>query len=208
MGKIKQGILGGFLGKVGSVVGGNFKGIATIRAMPLSVANPRTPKQVQNRIRFKGVAATATSLGTGFLQKYWNRFAVMMSGYNLFVSVNKDAFNGSGQLQPDRLYFSKGVIEAPSPWAFVYNRTDETLRGQFEYPITGQRLETDIVNIVVVDAGGIVRAISPDQPVTNTTIELPCALAWQTQHYVYIVTRREDGTKVSGTNYRMMTVTA
>ena len=42
MGKISQGILGGFSGKVGNVVGGNWKGIDYMRVRPASVANPQT----------------------------------------------------------------------------------------------------------------------------------------------------------------------
>src|SRR5690606_508733 len=43
MGIIKQGILGGFSGKVGNVVGASWKGIDYIRSLPSSVSNPRTP---------------------------------------------------------------------------------------------------------------------------------------------------------------------
>ena len=46
MGILKQGILGGFSGKVANVVGTSWKGIAVIKAMPLSVANPKTAGQV------------------------------------------------------------------------------------------------------------------------------------------------------------------
>jgi hypothetical protein len=40
MGKINQGILGGFSGKVGNVVGGSWKGIEYMRVIPASIANP------------------------------------------------------------------------------------------------------------------------------------------------------------------------
>ena len=52
MGVIKQGILGGFQNKVGAVIGSNWKGIATMRSRPISVANPRTGKQVSVRSEF------------------------------------------------------------------------------------------------------------------------------------------------------------
>jgi hypothetical protein len=42
MGTIKQGILGGFSGKVGTVVGASWKGIAYMRSLPQKVKNPRT----------------------------------------------------------------------------------------------------------------------------------------------------------------------
>ncbi len=52
MGRINQGILGGFSGKVGNVVGGNWKGIDYMRVKPASVANPKTVGQVNQRTKW------------------------------------------------------------------------------------------------------------------------------------------------------------
>jgi len=52
MGTIKKGILGGFSGKVGNVVGASWRGIEYIRSLPSSVRNPRTEAQVTQRTRF------------------------------------------------------------------------------------------------------------------------------------------------------------
>jgi hypothetical protein len=52
MGKFSQGILGGLSGKVGKVIGGDWKAIDYLRIKPSSVANPRTPGQVNQRNRF------------------------------------------------------------------------------------------------------------------------------------------------------------
>lgn len=52
MGTIKKGILGGFSGKVGNVVGASWKGIDYIRSLPSSIRNPRTRKQVTQRNKF------------------------------------------------------------------------------------------------------------------------------------------------------------
>lgn len=46
MGTIKKGILGGFSGKVGTVVGSSWKGIAYMRSLPQNMKNPRTEGQV------------------------------------------------------------------------------------------------------------------------------------------------------------------
>ena len=51
MGTIKKGILGGFSGKVGNVVGASWRGIEYIRSLPSSVRNPRTEAQVTQRTR-------------------------------------------------------------------------------------------------------------------------------------------------------------
>ena len=52
MGKINQGILGGVSGKVGNVIGANWKGIDYIRVKPSNVSNPRTVGQVNQRTKF------------------------------------------------------------------------------------------------------------------------------------------------------------
>ena len=46
MAKVRQGILGGFRGRVGNIVGTGWKGIAVMKSLPLTVANPRTAGQV------------------------------------------------------------------------------------------------------------------------------------------------------------------
>ena len=62
MGKIKQGILGGFRGTVGTVVGSSWNGIAYMKGKPQSVRNPRSDAQVQQRTFFKEVQALVAQL--------------------------------------------------------------------------------------------------------------------------------------------------
>ena len=62
MGKIRQGILGGFNGSVGTVVGSSWNGIAYMRGRPQSIRNPRTPAQMAQRRFFKEVQNLASQL--------------------------------------------------------------------------------------------------------------------------------------------------
>ena len=62
MGKIKQGILGGFRGTVGTVIGSSWNGVAYMKGKPQSVENPRSDAQVQQRTFFKEVQALVTQL--------------------------------------------------------------------------------------------------------------------------------------------------
>lgn len=57
MATYKQGILGPFSGKVGTVVGSSWRGIAYIRSLATKVANPRTQAQVAARNRLAEVAS-------------------------------------------------------------------------------------------------------------------------------------------------------
>ena len=52
MGTLVNGILGGFSGKVGTVVGSFWKGIASMRAYTPNVSSPNTPKQLEQRAKF------------------------------------------------------------------------------------------------------------------------------------------------------------
>ena len=55
MGKIKQGILGGFKGKVGTVIGASWNGISYMRGLAQSYKNPKTAAQLKQRSFFKEV---------------------------------------------------------------------------------------------------------------------------------------------------------
>lgn len=85
MGKISQGILGGLSGKVGNIIGGNWKGIDYIRIKPSSVANPRTEGQVNQRNKF---SATISFLqpNKGFLNVGYKAFAVKRTAFNAAMS--------------------------------------------------------------------------------------------------------------------------
>lgn len=52
MATFNKGILGGFSGKVGNVVGGSWRGIDYMRSKPTKVNNPNTPAQQTQRQKF------------------------------------------------------------------------------------------------------------------------------------------------------------
>ena len=62
MGKIKQGILGGFKGKVGTVIGASWNGISYMRGLAQSVKNPKTAGQLTQRGFFREVLDIAGQL--------------------------------------------------------------------------------------------------------------------------------------------------
>ena len=85
MGKIRRGILGGFSGKVGNVVGASWKGIAYMRALPLSVKNPRTLKQRTQRSRFLLATKVLKSLQS-VIKSGWALKAKGCSAFNAAMS--------------------------------------------------------------------------------------------------------------------------
>jgi len=111
MGVIKQGILGGFQNKVGAVIGSNWKGIATMRSRPISVANPRTGKQVAVRSEFTILVKMASALNATLIRPYWSRFAQKKTGANAFISANYGKMAGAVTTIPDRMILSQGKLD-------------------------------------------------------------------------------------------------
>jgi hypothetical protein len=87
MGTIKKGILGGFSGKVGTVIGGNWKGIDYMRGKAASVSNPKTEAQLDQRARF-GAALKFLQPLTAFLRVGFKNYAVKMTAFNSAMSYN------------------------------------------------------------------------------------------------------------------------
>lgn len=71
MGKIKSGILGGFNGKVGSVIGASWKGISYMRGIAQSIKNPKTDAQVVQRNFFTEITALTAQLSEDQLKTFF-----------------------------------------------------------------------------------------------------------------------------------------
>ena len=95
MGKIKQGILGGFNGTTGSVVGASWKGIAYMRGKAQSIKNPRTTLQEANRSLF-GDISDLMSKALSVVKVGFAQYASKRSEFNVAVKRNLDIVNSSG----------------------------------------------------------------------------------------------------------------
>ena len=129
MGIIKRGILGGVANKIGNVVGSSWKGIATLRSLPLSVANPRTIAQRENRDSFSIFSKLGSKVLATVCQPLWNRDAKQMSGFNAYVMYNKRAYDADVATWLGNPIMSKGILSAPLESASineVENRIDIT----------------------------------------------------------------------------------
>lgn len=89
MAKINQGILGGFRGKVGNVVGFFWKGKAIMRGLAGSVGNPQTAPQMAVRYAFKVLIQIAAPLA-GLLAETFKSVSESkkITGGNAFTSEN------------------------------------------------------------------------------------------------------------------------
>ena len=201
---IKQGILGGFKKKIGSVVGSSWKGVATMRSLPLSVANPRTAAQVENRDRFKACAEFASLILASIIKPLMDRFAGQMSGYNYFTKLNKEVW--ANPLLPtwSDLVISKGRMVAPTVTASTTGGDEIVL----SLPaVQGDRFAspTDVLYVLIYNATqekivlqGATAYKRSDRTATLSDLD---DMATNDKIKIYVAYLRADGSEVSNSGY-------
>jgi len=94
MGTFSKGILGGFSGTVGNVVGGNWKGIDYMRSKSSRRNSTPSEAQLNQQLKF-GLAIRFLQPMTGLLAIGFNDFAVKKTGVNSALSYTlKNAIGG------------------------------------------------------------------------------------------------------------------
>jgi len=116
MGTIKKGILGGFSGKVGTVVGSSWKGITYMRSLPTKVKDPRTELQMIQRSKF-AVTINFLQPMTELLRAGWKLYSNRKSPFNAAMAytiakaVAGDYPNYS--IDPAKVLVSRGPLAPP-----------------------------------------------------------------------------------------------
>lgn len=205
MAVIKQGILGGFSGKVAGVVGSSWKGISVMKSLPQSVANPQTAGQVAQRGKFAITVAFAVSILTTIVKPLWDRFAIRQSGYNAFIQSNIDNFDASGLVSPADLTISSGKMASSSIDSVATSGVSPTVTVNWtDDSGSGYKLASDEVYAVCYnetqDVVGVSSAVAVRSDGT-IDITLPANLAVGDVLRFYLAFRRADGTIVSDTSY-------
>ena len=145
MGNIKQGILGGFSGKVGTVVGSNWKGISYMRAIAPSIRDARTAKQLAQREKFK--------LVLGFLRSVQSYVRV---GFKMYA-IRQTAFNAAMS------YTMRNAVKGVSPnFSIDYSKVMVS-RGSLALPLNIQKLNNEgEIGISWSDNSGMANAMDSD----------------------------------------------
>jgi hypothetical protein len=209
MGILKQGILGGFSGKVANVVGSSWKGIAVIKAKPLSVANPKTAGQVAQRGKFSNVVAFAQAILSVVIKPLWDRFASKQSGFNAFISANIDLFEDAVPSTAADLVISSGKMASTAIDSAVFVGLTGALTVSWSDDSgSGFKLGTDVPFLVVVDEekelvlgfdGSDVPKDRSDESIVLDLLE--SGVESGDTINVYLAFRRADGTVVSTTAF-------
>ena len=115
MGKINQGILGGFSGKVGTVVGSTWKSINYMRALAVNVHDAKSEKQLCQRGKFRTVVNFTKTI-TPFLRVGFQEHEYRQSAVNAASSyLLRYAAEGCGSeaaLNFDKVRVSQGSLTA------------------------------------------------------------------------------------------------
>jgi len=201
MATIKQGILGGFSGKIGNIVGSSWKGVAVMKAQPLSVANPKTAAQVENRTTFSTGVAFAKSINAEIIKPLWDRFATRMSGFNMFMQLNYVKFKAGSDLA-GKVKLGQGVM-ASTPMTSV-SAPASHLEVNFTWTNDngeGYKLSDDEVYAAVWNSAMEVLGFSAASATrASETLDVSCSkLTAGETVYTGICFRRKDGTIVSET---------
>ena len=150
MGKIKTGILGGFQGKVGTVIGSTWRGESIMRALPKTAAKAPTESQRIQRLKFKAVSEFLNPL-RNTLSTYFGNDTGVKSKYNMATSyhiTNAVEITEAGtQILYPRVLVAKGTLfgfqnltTTPSETVITLNWEDNT--------VFGNAKAEDTVNVV------------------------------------------------------------
>ena len=154
MGVIKRGILGGFQNKVGPVVGTNWKGISVIKSRPVSVANPNSPLQQEQRLAMKQIAAYLRSFGLDNVRLLNNNQAVKMSGYNRCVK-KVSTFKPGNELSGHVKCLASGSYTLPAFAAedtFIIDVATKTCAVRWEKLFANNSVPSGVKAMVTVQA--------------------------------------------------------
>lgn len=150
MGKIKTGILGGFQGKVGTVIGSTWRGESIMRALPKTAAKAPTESQRIQRLKFKAVSEFLNPL-RNTLSTYFGNDTGVKSKYNMATSyhiTNAVEITEAGtQILYPRVLVAKGTLFGFQNLTTTQSETVITLHWE-DNTVFGNAKAEDTVNVV------------------------------------------------------------
>ena len=206
MGKISQGILGGFSGKVGNVIGGNWKGIDYMRVRPASVANPQTDGQVDQRSKFSTVLQFLQPL-KGFIKIGFRNYAVKMTEFNSAMSYNVQ--NAVVGVPPDYIIdFESALLSRGGLTAALNPTANSPAAGQVQFnwvdnSIDGNANTTDLAMVLVYNPAkneAVFINNGAARTVGTQTLTVPNQYSGDTVH-AFIAFISADGKDVSNSKF-------
>lgn len=206
MGTFKKGILGGFSGKVGTVVGASWRGLDVLRSLPKKSRVQATREQEEQRSKFALIVAFLTLVKQLIDAKFGKREGTK-SRFNLAISYHiRQAIIGaypSFAIDFSKVVLTKGELVganapaflSPNPTALDFSWTDNTGSGlSFANDVAILIAYNETKQEFVYDAPGATRA---DQ---FATLAIPAGYTGDTVH-CWIAFTDSNGKMSSTNNY-------
>ena len=205
MGTIKQGVLGGFSGKVGTVIGASWKGTAYMRGQATHVKNPRTAAQIAQRTKME-FARNYLQQAQEFLNVGLKDVAKHQSPLNYAVSqmVRNAILGDYPDYAPDytKLVWSHGLLTPPVVETVYANYDALDFLWQDN---SGQgNAKADNISMVVVCNAEKQEIKYFMNGYIRSTKSTHCELteSWVDDHvHIYITMRSSDGKLISNSHY-------
>ena len=205
MGKIKQGILGGFSGKVGSVVGGSWKGINYMRGKAASIKNPQTLHQMQQRTKF-ALALSVLQPITAFIRVGFRRYAHRKTEFNAAMSYTvRNAILGT---YPDYVIDYSKLLVSRGTLTGANSATATPVAGKIKLAWAdnsgiGEAKPTDkAIAVAINQAKGEAAYITEGAPRSSENEDLMVSPYWSGDEVVvYLAFISENGKDVASSEY-------
>lgn len=205
MGKIKQGILGGFSGKVGSVIGSSWNGKSYMRGKAVSIKNPNTAKQQMTRAKFTLAISTLRPVAP-FIRIGFKGYANGKTAYNAAMSYTfKNAITGEFpeySIDYAKLLVSRGSLAGAN--SFDVESTSGKIKISWDdNSDMGNARLSDIAMIAIINPGkGEASYITEGAPRSFGYEEVPVNQFWTGDEVeVYLSFISEDEKQISNSTY-------
>lgn len=201
-------------GSAGPLTYSNWKGIGYFKQKPTSVANPDTDAQQNQRGRLRLLVAAWAVLGAG-LQTGFREMAVKMSQFNAFMKYNIQTgltFISTGVYEIDLTTFlvSKGSLSITPINSATANATTDNLTITYSNTVDAfnQSLD-DVCHVVIYNANTESWTPNPTTGATRAdgtvTVAIKGGATAADVIYGYLYFSKADGSKVSTSQYTMVT---
>lgn len=198
---LEGGIFGKARNKLGNVVLFVWKGINAARSYAIP-SNPNSTSQQTQRGIMKSMITYCQASLIPLIHKYWDPFAVQMSGYNLFIKTNRKP--GTGQVAWTDHIITKGSL--PNVTVSAPLTTTSTHLDWDSESLPPGVLSSDKFGVVLEKDDGSFQVIKDNVLLSAETILLGSFSIVVGTKYYYFTYREVDGTVTHVSNSTKGTV--
>jgi hypothetical protein len=205
MGKITRGVLGGFSGRVGNIIGASWKGIDYMRIMPASVTNVKSEGQMNQRSKFILVLRFLQTM-TSFIRVGYRLYAVKMTQFNNAMSyLLRHAIDGASPdffIDYSRVLVSRGSLTGVAE-VEIASQNNTVIVTWNDNSGNGSARSTDKALIVLYNADKEESVFTTDGALRSAgeqVVNVPPVFEGDTVH-VYLGFISQDGNSISNSVY-------